>query len=318
MVDVVVVGAGPVGLYTGYYCGLRKLTTVIVDSLDTIGGQLSNLYPEKDIYDLPGFKSISADEFIDKLEDQIKLMENYVSLSLNFHVEKIEKTEEGFKLLSQNKVMEAKTIILAMGNGSFEPRKMNLPGEEECENIKYYVHKKEDYVDKNVVVLGGGDSAIDWALSLEPIAKSVTLVHRRDEFRAKLGIVDNLYHSNVKVLTPYVPSEIVGQDHRADTLFITQVKTKAMASLDVDEIIVCYGNIPSSQALDQWGLELVNNKIVINQQSKTNIPGIFACGDVCGYEGREIQIITGLAEGIAASASANRYIHGEHQRRPVR
>ncbi|AMC93614.1 hypothetical protein AOC36_06325 [Erysipelothrix larvae] len=316
--DVVVIGAGPVGLYTGYYCGLRKLNTIICDSLDTVGGQLSNQYPEKVIYDLPGFETITAGEFIQRLDAQISNVEDYVSKKLNFKVVDLINHGEHFEVKSETDAIFAKSVIVAMGNGSFEPRKMNLFGEDDYKNIHYYVEKKSNYKDKNVVVLGGGDSAIDWALMLEGVAKSVTLIHRRNEFRAKEGIVERLQKSNVNIMTPYIPSELNGDHDTVTSLFVSEVNTKDMVEIEVDEIIVSYGSLSTTNAIQSWGLDLEGKKIKINQQSTTNIPGIFACGDITYYEGREVQIISGLSEGMMASAAANLYVNEGKRNRPIR
>lgn len=317
--DVLVIGAGPVGLYTGYYCGLRKLKTVICDSLEYAGGQLYNLYPEKAIYDLPGFESITAKEFVVKLMNQINRVKEHVDFALGNTVEHIQKNGQGmFEIQTNLTTIYAKTIIIASGNGSFKPRTMNLNNEDKYQNIHYFVSKLNDFKDQDVVIFGGGDSAVDWSLMLENIAKSVTIVHRRDQFRAKQAMVDNLYASKVKVLTSYVPSELVGDEPKVSSVIIEHVTTKEKMTLKADSIIASYGVIISNGYLNHWDAQLHQGKVIVNQQYQTNIPGVFACGDACYYPGKETQIAAGLGEGLTASASAYRYLFPDAKSTSIR
>lgn len=316
--EVLIVGAGPVGLYTGYYCGLRKLKTLVCDSLEHIGGQLYNLYPEKIIYDLPGYEAVTAKSFIEKLEVQINQVSEYVEVKVDVKIEGIQKIgEQDFLVTTNRGEFRVGAVILAMGNGSFAPIKLGVEAEERFTNLKYFVRHLEDYRDQNVVIFGGGDSAIDWSLMLENIAKSVTLVHRRQEFRAKPANVETLLKSKVQVLTPYVFVNASEVGDRLETLTIKDNEGN-LKTLTMDHVIVSYGTTVSNQLIKQWDLELYNQRVLINQQSMTSTSGIFACGDVTGYEGRQIQIINGLSEGMMASVAAYRYLHPEQSAKPVR
>lgn len=316
--DCLVIGAGPVGLYTAFYCGLRKLNTILVDSLEIPGGQMSNQYPEKIVYDLPGFLEITAGEFITKLEEQVASLPELIDIQMNTKITQLDKEDDLFIARSDSSTIVAKSVILAMGNGSFVPIKLELENEEHYTNINYFVQKTSDYVDKDVVVLGGGDSAIDWAMMLEPLAKSVTLVHRRDQFRAKLSSVEKLKQSKVNIITSFVPKELKGDNDALNSIIIESVKDQSSQELFCDELIVSYGTISSINYLQEWGLDVINKKVEIDLQSKTHIDGIFAAGDVTTYQGREIQIVLGLAEGMQASAAANQYLHKGIKQRPIR
>ncbi len=317
--DVIVIGAGPVGLYTGFYCGLRKLKTLIVDSLDTIGGQLVSLYPEKVIHDLPGFVGISAAGFIDHLDQQLNSLGETVQRRLGFSVEHIHQEENGLYVVSSSQTaLYCRTIILAMGNGAFVPRRLSIEAEEHYTNIHYALPSMKDFRDKDVIVFGGGDSAIDWSLMLEDTAKSVTLVHRREAFRAKPAMMDRLVKSSVRVLAPYLLRVLQGQAETVESIVLEQSKTKETIAVPCEEILVCYGATTQFKGLQSWGIELNESKVKIDQQSRTSRKGIFACGDICIYDQREIQIVSGLSEGLMASASAYNYLYPERQSRQVR
>ncbi len=307
--DVLIIGAGPVGLYTGYYCGLRKLKTLICDSLAYCGGQLYNLYPEKQIYDLPGFVSISAKQFIENLLTQIETVEHLVNFQLETTVTQFIKTADYFEVYTNQQSIYAKSIILASGNGSFQPRTLGLAEEQHFENIYYYVNQINQFKDKVVTIFGGGDSAVDWALMLNRVAKTVTIVHRREEFRAKQVIVDALKQSNIQIITSHVAKKLIGSNQQVQAIELEQINDQTSFTLETEAIIVNYGVILANSFLKQSALNLEAGKIIVNQQLETNLPGVFACGDVCYYPGREVQITTGLGEGLTASAMVFHYLY---------
>ena len=191
--DVTIIGGGPVGLFTAFYAGMRKMSVNIIESLPQLGGQLSALYPEKYIYDIAGFPKISGQELIDNLIKQMHQFEPTITLEQD--VQQVEKQEDGiFKLTTNRAIHFSKTIIITAGNGAFQPKKLNLETAEKFEgkNLHYFIKDLNQFAGKNVQIFGGGDSAVDWSLMLEPIAKKVTLVHRRDKFRAHEASVENL------------------------------------------------------------------------------------------------------------------------------
>lgn len=318
-VDVAIVGAGPVGLYSAFYCGLRKLSTVVFESLDLVGGQLNSLYPEKSIYDLPGFPEVKAKDFIQNLEDQVARVADFVTLELQCNIEGIEKQDDGSFLVKTTKgECIAKSIILTIGNGAFSPRKLGIENEETFKNIYYFISHLETFRDRDVVIFGGGDSAVDWCLMLEPIAKSVSIVHRRPEFRAKESSVEALENSTIKIYTPYTAQELVGDGEVATAITVKHAESDEVLSLPFDDLIVNYGVVSSLGFISNWDVEIVKNKISVDRMQQTTIPGVFACGDICAYEGREVQIATGLAEGIVASAAAQRFVFPNLRSRPIR
>ncbi|SER78080.1 thioredoxin reductase (NADPH) [Gracilibacillus ureilyticus] len=306
--DITIVGAGPVGLFTAFYGGLRQSSVKIIESLPQIGGQLSALYPEKYIYDVAGFPKVRAQELVDNLKEQTDLFKP--EIVLNQSVETVEKLEdETFKITTNEEVHYSKVIIITGGNGAFQPRKLALPNAEQFEtsNLHYFVDNMEKFRDQKVVLFGGGDSAVDWALMLEPIAKEVSLVHRRAEFRAHESSVEALMNSNVNILTPYVPEELKG-DEKIDQVLLKEVKGEKEIRLDIDHVLVNYGFISSLGPIKNWGLEIDKNSIVVNSRMETNIPGIYAAGDICTYPGKVNLIAAGFGEGPTAVNNAKAYM----------
>lgn len=302
--DITIIGAGPVGLFTAFYGGLRQADVQIIESLPHIGGQLSALYPEKYIFDAPGFPKIKAQELVDQLYDQVKPFNP--EITLNQAVQTVEKIEENlFKITTDQDVHYTKTIIITAGNGAFEPRKLKVDGTEKYEetNLHYFIKDMSQFTNKNVLICGGGDSAVDWALMLEPIAKSVTLIHRRDDFRAHEATVEQLKASSVTILTPYVPVELHGDD-RINKVILQKVKAEETIEVDVDDVIVNYGFISSLGPIKDWGLDIEKNSIVVNSKMETNIEGIYSAGDICTYPGKVKLIASGFGEGPTAVNNA--------------
>lgn len=307
--DVTIIGAGPVGLFTAFYGGLRQASVKIIESLPHTGGQLTALYPEKYIYDIAGFPKIRAQELIDNLEEQVNMF--HPTIVLEQAVEHVERLEDGTLKLTtdKNDIHYTKTMIITAGNGAFQPRKLNVSNCDQFEgvNLHYHVKDMNSYKDQHVLLLGGGDSAVDWALMLEPIAKKVTLVHRRDKFRAHEHSVEKLYASNVDVLTPFVPTDIIG-DERIERVILEEIKGERKLELEVDSVLCNYGFVSTLGPIKDWGLEIERNSIVVNSKMETNIPGIYAAGDICTYEGKVKLIATGFGEGPTAINNAKHYI----------
>lgn len=306
--DITIIGAGPVGLFTAFYGGLRQASVKIIESLPQIGGQLSALYPEKYIYDIAGFPKIRAQELIDNLKEQTDLFQP--EIVLNQSVEKVERLEDDiFKITTSAEEHFTKVIIITGGNGAFQPRKLTIDRAEHFEgkNLHYYVDNMEKFRNQRLVLFGGGDSAVDWALMLEPIAKEVTLVHRRDKFRAHEASVEDLMNSSVKLLTPFVPEHLIGED-RIEQVHLKEVKGEEEIFLDVDHVLVNYGFISSLGPIKNWGLEIEKNSIVVNSKMETNIPGIYAAGDICTYDGKVNLIASGFGEGPTAVNNAKVYM----------
>lgn len=307
--DITIIGAGPAGLFTAFYGGMRQASVKLIESLPHIGGQLTALYPEKYIYDVAGFPKIRAQQLIDNLDEQLKLFDTTIVLGQS--VEKVEKLEDGtFKLVtSTNDVHYSKVIIITAGNGAFEPRRLNVKNSEQFEgiNLHYYVKDMNQFKDEHVVILGGGDSAVDWAMMLEPIAKKVTLVHRRNQFRAHEHSIEQLKKSSVEIITPFVPIDIEGEE-KIEKLILQESRGEEIVEIDVDSVICNYGFISRLGPIANWGLEIKKNSIVVNSKMETNIPGIYAVGDINTYEGKVKLIATGFGEAPTAVNNAMTYI----------
>lgn len=306
--DITIIGGGPVGLFTAFYAGMRQLSVKIIESLPQLGGQLSALYPEKYIYDIAGFPKIRAQELVDNLKKQMNQFTS--SICLEQSVEYVEKQTDGiFKLMTNSEIHYSKTIIITAGNGAFQSKKLTLAGAEKYENsnIHYFINDVNKFAGKRVIIFGGGDSAVDWALMLESIAKQVTLVHRREVFRAHEKSVEYLQNSTVQIITPFVPAELIGEE-RIDKVVLEEVRGTRKKTIDVDDVIVNYGFVSSLGPIKNWGLEIKNNSIVVNSRMETNIAGIYAVGDICTHEGKLKLIATGFGEAPIAVSNAKVYI----------
>ncbi|WP_420845946.1 NAD(P)/FAD-dependent oxidoreductase [Niallia circulans] len=304
-------------MFTAFYGGMRQATVKIIESLPTLGGQLTALYPEKYIYDIAGFPKIRAQELVDNLEEQMKKFEQ--SIVLEQAVQTVEKQGDGiFKITTDKEVHYSKTIIITAGNGAFQPRKLELEQAKEYEgkNLHYFINDLNQFAGKRVMVFGGGDSAVDWALMLEPIADTVYLAHRRDKFRAHEHSVENLKNSKVNIKTPYIPSELVG-DEEIKQVILENVTTQEKEIIDVDAVIVNYGFVSSLGPIKEWGFDIQKNSIVVNSKMETNIPGIYAAGDICTYDGKVKLIATGFGEAPTAVNNAKTYMDPKARVQPL-
>ncbi len=307
--DITVIGAGPAGLFTAFYGGMRQASVKLIESLPHIGGQLSALYPEKYIYDVAGFPKIRAQELINNLEKQLQIFDANTVLSQS--IETVEKMENDiFKLTSHTgDIHYSRVIIITAGNGAFEPRRLNLNQSEQYENknLFYYVKDMNRFKDEHVAILGGGDSAVDWALMLESIAKRVTLIHRRNEFRAHEHSTELLKNSSIELITPFVATDIEA-DEKIETIILQETRGDKMMKLDIDSIICNYGFISRLGPIANWGLDINRNSIVVNSKMETNIPGIYAVGDINTFDGKVNLIATGFGEGPTAVNNAMQYM----------
>lgn len=306
--DVTVIGGGPVGLFTAFYAGMRSMTVNIIESLPHLGGQLSALYPEKYIYDVAGFPEVSGQELVDSLVKQLERFQPTITLGQEVQVvERLE--DDSFELTTSKGTYYSKTIIITAGNGAFQPRKLKIDDTDKFEdtNLHYHIKDLQSFAGKNVHVYGGGDSAVDWSLMLEPIANQVTLVHRRDTFRAHEASVENLMKSRVQVKTPYNPVDFIGDTH-VEKVVLEKVKEGTQEVIDVDDVIVNYGFVSLLGPINNWGLEIEKNSIVVNSKMETNVKGIYAAGDICTYEGKVKLIATGFGEAPTAVSNAKVYI----------
>ena len=316
--DITIIGGGPAGLFTAFYGGMRQASVKIIESLPQLGGQLSALYPEKYIYDVAGFPKVRAQELINNLKEQMAKFEP--STALEQSVEKLEKLEDGtIKLTTDKEVHYTKTVIITAGNGAFQPRRLELESAAQYEgkNLHYFIDDLNQFAGQKVAVLGGGDSAVDWALMLEPIAEQVTIVHRRDKFRAHEHSVENLQNSKVDIKTPYVPTELVGDGENISQIVLKDANGEDTVAVDVDAVICNFGFVSSLGPIKEWGLEIEKNSIVVNSKMETNIPGVYAAGDICTYEGKVKLIATGFGEAPTAVNNAKSYMDPKAKTQPL-
>lgn len=311
--DITIVGGGPVGLFAAFYAHLRQAKVQIIDSLPQLGGQPAILYPEKTILDVPGFVNLTGEELTQRLIEQIETFDTPVHL--NETVLDIAKTGDSFTVTTSKGEHHTHTVLIAMGGGAFKPRPLELEGVDQFDNIHYHVSNIKQYEGQNVTVLGGGDSAVDWALAFEKIAPT-SLVHRRDNFRALEHSVEELKASTVDIKTPFVPSKLIGEGNRLTHLEITKVKSDETELIPVDQLFVNYGFKSSVGNLKQWGMELNRHKITVNSKQESSVPGIYAAGDCCYYEGKIDLIATGLGEAPTAVNNAINYIYPDQKVQP--
>lgn len=309
-VDLLIVGAGPVGLYGAFYAGVRGLSVAVVDSLSQVGGQVSALYPEKQIYDVAGFPSVTGRRLISNLVEQAAAYDPLYLLGQE--AQRLERTvvDDGPDLLvvttGSGTEVTCRAVVVTGGIGTFTPRP--LPAGEQLlgRGLEYFVSSAQAYVDTDVVVVGGGDSAVDWALMLHPVARSVTLVHRRETFRAHPGSVQALRATDVRVVTNAQVSETVGGD--ALEAVVVTVKGEQPQTLACQRLVAALGFTANLGPLREWGLELHHNRhLVVDSAMRTNLPGVFAAGDVNDYDGKVRLIAVGFGE--VATAVNNAAVH---------
>lgn len=299
--DIIIIGAGPTGLFAVFEAGLLKLKCHLIDGLPQPGGQLTELYPKKPIFDIPGYPSVGAAELIDNLMEQIKQFQP--GFTLNEVAEEVEKLEDGTFIVTTNKGTKhhGKAVVIAGGLGSFEPRKPvleNLPFYED-RGVEYFVKNPEMFQDQRIVIAGGGDSALDWSIYLADIAKEVHLVHRRNEFRGALDSVEKVQElKNQGKINLITPAEVIGLkgEERLNSLVIA--REEGQEEIVCDYFIPLFGLTPKLGPIADWGLEIEKNAIKVNNalDYQTNIPGVYAIGDVNTYPGKLKLILCGFHE----------------------
>ena len=314
--DILIIGAGPVGLFTVFEAGLLGLDCVLIDNLDKIGGQCSELYPEKPIYDIPGVANQTAQEHVDALLEQIKPFDYEVFL--NERVEKIDEILEedinSWKVTtSEGKEFIAKSIFIAAGAGSFEPRRppnIENPDRFLKQGVSYSVRSKEKFRDKDLLIFGGGDSALDWTVELSDIAKSIKLVHRRDEFRGapntEAQMRELVNEGKVELKTPYVIENLIGKE-KVTGVELKNFETKEIEEVQADELLFLFGLNKKLGPISEWGVDMNNKKISVDTEKfETSTKGIFAVGDINDYPGKLDLILCGFHETTLAVQEAYR------------
>lgn len=311
IVDLIIIGGGPIGMFASYYAGLRELETKIIEGLPILGGQIELIYPEKEITDIGAIPIIKGKDLVANLHQQMSRFSPRVHTSES--VVEIKKKDRIFAVKTDHTIYYSRAILITAGQGAFEPRKLRFdyPAIYEETNLHYYVNPLEVYRNKEVVICGGGDSAVDWALMLEEVAKKVTLVHRRNRFRAHEASVSKLKDSTIEVLTPYAPIAVTGDAHQINEVVFQKSRGKDTISLSTDFFIVSFGFLSDSQQLSNWGIENKNGSALVSQQMETNIRGIFAAGDAATFDGKVRLIATGFGEVPTAINSIIKYLRAD-------
>jgi thioredoxin reductase (NADPH) len=314
--DVLIIGTGPVGLFAVFELGLLDIKTHLVDILDKVGGQCAELYPEKPIYDIPGIPYITGHGLSDALMTQIK------PFSPEFHLGEMVTTIENIGdplyrvTTDRGKTFECKAVVIAAGGGSFQPKRPPINGIESYEkkSVHYSVRKMETFRDKRLLIVGGGDSALDWTLNLQPIAKRLTLVHRRDDFRGAPDSVNKmraLVAAGAMDLKIGQISELEGADGQLSAVSI-KGSDDIVARVEVDAMLPFFGLTMKLGPVADWGLKMDDELIEVDVSTfETNIPGIFAVGDINTYPGKLKLILSGFHEVALMAQKAHHYVHPE-------
>jgi thioredoxin reductase (NADPH) len=307
--DITIIGGGPVGLYGAYYAGFRALRTQLIDSLGALGGQVTALYPEKWIYDVAGFPKIMGRELIANLVEQAG--QYHPATRLDETVETLLHEEGGvLRLTSDRAVHRTRALLITAGIGAFHPKTFRNPAIDTYEGrgLWYFVPRFDEFVDKRVLIVGGGDSAVDWANGLVGVARSITLIHRRGEFRAYEDSVAKLMRSPVHVRTFYELRRLEGTPHLSRAVIFDN-RTGEEETLQVDAIVASLGFTSTLGPLQEWGLDLESDSIRVNTHMETNVPGVYAAGDIVTYPGKVKLIASGFGEAATAVNNIAAYLN---------
>lgn len=311
--DVVIVGAGPAGLFSVFQCGMFGLKVHVIDALDFVGGQCSALYPEKPIYDIPAYSSILAQELVDKLERQAS------SFGPVYHfgqsVISLELIEEEWRVMTDKGLtIYSKGVLLASGGGALIPKRPPILGIEafEGKSVFYAINNRQTLSQKHLIIAGGGDSAVDWAISLSEIAASVTMVHRRDQFKANPQSVTILKElidiQRVRLVTPYQLDSVEGYDGILNSVIIKDLEG-GKKRLECDVLLPFFGLEKDSALIEQWGIKTKNKRVIVSPDTmETNLPGVFAAGDISIYPGKLNLILCGFSEVAIAAHGLRSHI----------
>lgn len=316
--DICIIGAGPVGLFTVFEAGLLKMRCHLVDALPQVGGQLSEIYPRKPIYDIPGYPTIQAQELVDNLMEQIKPFEP--GFTLGERVEGLEKQADGSYIVttSDGTNIHCQVVAIAGGLGCFEPRKPDIENLEifEGKGVSYMVKDPELYRDKNVVLAGGGDSALDWTIFLADVAKKVTLVHRGDTFRGAPDSAEKVFKlaeaGTINLILSSHLTKINGNGHLNEITLVD--KTKTETTMETDYLIPLFGLSPKLGPIGEWGLNIEKSAIAVNTEDySTNIERIYAIGDINTYTNKLKLILCGFHEAALMCHSAFKYVYPDQK-----
>ncbi|SET33317.1 thioredoxin reductase (NADPH) [Oceanobacillus limi] len=317
--DITIIGGGPIGLFTAFYSGMREMKTKIIEYLPFLGGKVPYFYPEKIIRDVGGIPNISGEKFTENLIEQAKTFDP--TIVLGQQITRMEKRQDGTFLLtsSNGEQHNTKTVVLATGYGTLKSVKLDLPNAEDFEgtSLHYTIRKLQSYANKHVLISGGGNSAVDWANELESIADKVTLIYRKPTFTGIESNITKMKNSSVNVLHPYEIVDLKGTKEQIERVTIRKLENNSLEELPVDHLIVSHGFQIDLGPITDWGMQMSNGSIVVDQTMATSIPGIFAVGDIANYEGKLNLIAGGFNEGPIAVNHAKLYISPNIDLQPI-
>lgn len=301
--DLTVIGGGPVGMFATFYAGMRNLDTQLIESLPELGGQVAALYPEKIIHDVAGFVPAKGADLITNLKQQLFEFKDKLAIRCNEEVLALEKQPDNtFVLKTSKRITHTRSILIAIGSGAFAPRPLAVTYDHQLDNqrVFYFVKRVADFANQEIAIAGGGDAAIDWALTLEPIAKKVHLIHRRDKFRALEASVEKLKASSVDLLTPYNIKQVDAEAQTGLNLSLRVAKGETQRKLTVDSLLVNYGFTSDNHVLKEWGLPLKRRSLLVDENMQTDIAGVYGIGDAVTYPGKVKLISAGFGEAPTA------------------
>lgn len=313
--DLTIVGAGPTGIFAAFYAGLRGMKTKIIEALPEPGGQLAVLYPEKLIYDVPGVPKILAKDLVKQLMEQVALFEP--TFVFDERIETLTHAtlndEDLWRLGTAERAHLSRAVLITAGIGAFTPNRLTGPGIADFEGngVYYFVQDKRPFRGKRLLIVGGGDSAVDWCLNLKDLASQITLIHRRDEFRAHEASLASLRLSEIPMLTHWELKQVTGVDGHVTGATIFENRTGEERQLDVDAVLINIGFKAALGPISEWGFELADVRhIRVDGFMQTNLPGVFAAGDIAAVDGSEAMslIVTGFAQAAIAANAAHRVV----------
>ncbi len=307
--DLLVIGAGPAGLYATYYSGFRGFNTTLIDVLPELGGQISAMYPEKAIFDIAGFPSVKGRDLVDGLVAQ--MMSHSPTVITGEMAKTMDVSDDSVTVTTDaGRTISAKAVLITGGIGSFTPRALPALTDYEGRGLVYFVPRLEDHRDKDVVIVGGGDSAFDWAVSLAPIARSIKIVHRRDAFRAHATTVDEVRALGIELI---VNAEVTGVRGESNVEAITvTTKDGQVREIDCQTVVAALGFVANIGPIADWGIDVVKRHIAVNTAMQTNLLRVFAAGDITTYEGKVPLISVGFGEAATAVNNAAPFIDPTH------
>jgi thioredoxin reductase len=307
--DITFIGAGPVGMYGMYYAGLRMMKFKVVDMLEEVGGGLMALYPEKYIYDVAGFPKVLAKDLTKLLHEQAT--QHPHTMCLGEKVVDLRRSDDNLiHLVTDRTVHLSKTVIICAGLGAYIPKRLDIPNVRELEGhgVYYFVRRVNDFRDKNVLVVGGGDSAFDYSMMLEPVTREITHIHRNDFFSAHEQSVQKVRESRVNLLYPFWEVKALYGEDWVEGATIVQTRTGEERTLQLDAVVFNVGFLTNLGPIENWGIELEKNAIKVDSRMRTNVEGIYAAGDIVTYDGKLKLISTGCGEVAVAVNNAKNYI----------